>query len=174
MTVSGIVRLALAHEAPLLPAIEISAAQAFRAIDTLSWLADSPPMSIEQHRRRIACSTCWLALDAAHRPVGFLSAERHKNDLHIHELSVMQAMQGQGMGRRLIEAAQHYARAHRLRCVTLTTFIDLPWNAPFYARLGFQIETDDGLDPRLAAILSEESKHGFTPGSRCAMTWKVN
>ncbi|EPL15575.1 GNAT family N-acetyltransferase [Pseudomonas sp. CF161] len=169
----AIIRLAVPEDAQLLPVIETSAAQAFRMIDELSWLADSPPMSIERHSQLIALSTCWVALDAENRPQGFLSAERHGSDLHICELSVMQSMQGKGTGRRLIEAAKDYARSSRLSFVTLTTFTNVPWNAPFYSRIGFQTKATTDLDQRLARILSEEYKHGFAPESRCAMAWPV-
>lgn len=169
----AIIRLAVPEDAQLLPAIETSAAQAFRLIDELSWLAESPPMSIERHSQLIALSTCWVALDAENRPQGFLSAERHGNDLHIYELSVMQSMQGQGTGRRLVEAAKDYARSSRLGFVTLTTFKSVPWNAPFYSRIGFLTKATADLDERLAGILSEEYKHGFAPDSRCAMAWPV-
>lgn len=169
----AIIRLAVLDDAQLLPAIEISAAQAFRMIDNLSWLADSPPMSIERHRQLIALSTCWVALDAENRPQGFLSGERHGSDFHICELSVMQSMQGQGTGRRLIEAAKDYARSSGLGFITLTTFTTVPWNAPFYSRLGFQTKATTDLDQRLAGILSEEYTHGFAPRSRCAMVWPV-
>jgi len=113
---SATIRYAVPEDAQLLPAIETSAAQAFRMIEDLSWLADSPPMSIERHRQLIALSTCWVALDVENRPQGFLSAERHGDDLHIFELSVMRSMQGQGLGRSLVEAAKDYARSKRLRC----------------------------------------------------------
>ena len=169
----AIIRLAVPEDAQCLPAIEICAAQAFRMIDELSWLADSPPMSIERHNQLIALSTCWVALDAESRPLGFLRAERYGNDLHIHELSVMQSMQGQGTGRHLIEAAKDYARSSRLGFVTLTTFTNVPWNAPFYARTGFRTKAATDLDPRLAAILREEYRYGFAPHSRCAMVWPV-
>ena len=169
----AIIRLAVPEDAQLLPAIETSAAQAFRMIAELSWLAESPPMSIARHSQLIALSTCWVALDAENRPQGFLSAEQHGNDLHIHELSVMQSMQGQGTGRRLIEAAMEYARSTRLSFVTLTTFTNVPWNAPFYSRLGFQTKATKDLDQRLAAILSEEYKHGLAPECRCVMAWPV-
>lgn len=168
------IRIAVPADAPLLPAIETSAAQAFRMIGELRWLADSPPMPVERHRQLIALSTCWVAVDDENRPQGFLSAERHGHDLHIHELSVMQAMQGQGTGRLLIEAAKDYARSSRLASVTLTTFKNVPWNAPFYARAGFQIKATADLDQRLAAIVNEEYQHGFAAGSRCAMAWVVD
>ena len=168
------IRLAVPADAELLPAIETCAAQAFLMMDELKWLAESPPMSVERHRQLIALSTCWVAVDDENRPQGFLSAERHGRDLHIHELSVMQSMQGQGTGRLLIEAAKDYARFSRLASVTLTTFKNVPWNAPFYARAGFQIKATADLDQRLATIVSEEYQHGFAAGSRCAMAWVVD
>ncbi|WP_248732759.1 GNAT family N-acetyltransferase [Pseudomonas sp. MWU13-2517] len=170
---SATIRFAVPQDAELLNAIETSAAQAFRAIDNLSWLADSPPMAVERHRQLIALSTCWVALDTENRPQGFLSAEHHGDDLHILELSVRQSMQGQGLGLSLVEAAKDYARSKRLRFVTLTTFKNVPWNAPFYSRIGFKAATRADLDQRLAAILNEEYTHGFAPGDRCAMIWPV-
>ena len=128
---------------------------------------------VPQHRQLIALSTCWVALDDESRPQGFLSAERYGEALHIHEVSVALSWQGQGLGRRLIEVAQDYARSNGLRLITLTTFIDVPWNAPFYASMGFQAKATQDLEPRLATILNAEYQRGYAPGSRCAMVWSV-
>ena len=163
------IRLARVEDAGLLPGIEHSAAQAFRAIGGLRWLADAAPISPERHRQWIALRTCWVAVDDHGQPQGFLSAERVGDDLHIHELSVAQPLQGQGWGRRLAETAMEHARTQQLRRVTLTTFQQVPWNAPFYRRLGFEPHTDQ----RLSRILADEYSHGFEPGSRCAMAWPV-
>ena len=76
------IRLALPKDVQLLPAIEISAAQVFRVIEELSWLADSTPISVERHRQLIALATYWVAIDSEDRPQGFLSAQRHGSDLH--------------------------------------------------------------------------------------------
>ncbi|TCV68225.1 GNAT family N-acetyltransferase [Pseudomonas fluorescens] len=88
-------------------------------------------------------------------------------------MSVALPWLGQGLGRRLIEVAQDHARSNGLRLITLTTFIDVPWNAPFYARMGFQAKATRDLEPRLAALLSAEYQRGYAPGSRCAMVWSV-
>jgi hypothetical protein len=53
--------------------------------------------------------------------------------------------------------------------VTLTTFRDLPWNAPFYQRMGFIVLTDDSLDPHLREALQAEIAHGFPAERRCTM-----
>ncbi|AVE04079.1 GNAT family N-acetyltransferase [Pseudomonas palleroniana] len=167
---SAHIRLAHREDAPLLPAIERSAAQVFREIDGLGGLADSATLTVERHQQLIALSTCWVVVDANDQLQGFLSAEPQDGVLHIHEMSVAQAAQGQGWGRKLLETAKDYAQSNALRAVTLTTFKHVPWNAPFYTRLGFKPETD----PRLAQILADEYAHGFEPGSRCAMSWSIS
>ncbi|HHL2325522.1 TPA: hypothetical protein ACQ3Y4_005391 [Pseudomonas aeruginosa] len=73
------------------------------------------------------------------------------------------------MGRRLLERAVTYAHASHCRALTLTTFCDVPWNAPFYARLGFQRLTWQEAGERLRAILGHEQEIGFAADSRCAM-----
>lgn len=168
-----VIRGATPDDAALLPAIEASAAQVFRAIESLGWLADAEVMSVERHRQLIAMGTCWVAVGAAGQVQGFISAQVFDDDLHIHELSVAQAMQGRGAGRQLLEAVMNEARSRRLRTVTLTTLCDVLWNAPFYQRLGFRQEHSLAPDHRLAEALREEYRHGFAPGSRCAMSWQV-
>ncbi|MGH8347717.1 MAG: GNAT family N-acetyltransferase [Pseudomonas sp.] len=167
------IRLALSDDAHLLPRIERSAAQAFRSIDGLGWLADAATLTVDRHRQLIAQSTCWVAVGADARPTGFLSAERHGSDLHLYELSVRQSVQGQGWGRKLVETAMEHARLNQLASVTLTTFTHVPWNAPFYRRLGFEHCAGEALDKRLAEILAQEYACGFAPDSRCAMSWRV-
>lgn len=163
------IRLARVDDAPLLPRVELSAAQVFRSIDSLSWLADTITMTVERHQQLIRLSTCWVVVDADAQPQGFLSAERQGDVLHIHEVSVAQKIQGQGWGRKLLVTAMACAHSNQLRAVTLTTFKYVPWNAPFYARLGFK----PCVDERLAQILADEYAHGFEPGSRCAMSWSA-
>ena len=58
--------------------------------------------------------------------------------------------------------------ALHLPAVTLTTFRDVPWNAPFYARLGFRVI--EALSPGLQAIRDHERDIGDDAfGSRVAM-----
>ena len=99
----------------------------------------------------------------------FLSAEYFAQDLHIWEISVHASAQGRGIGRRLIEAAVTHAREVGLEAVTLTTFRDVGWNAPYYARLGFETQSDDALSPRLRAVLDAEIANGLPGERRCAM-----
>ncbi len=135
----------------------------------LAWIADAGVAGVDFHRRLIERGSHWLAEDADGQPVGFLAAERCADELHIAELSIAQAHQQQGLGRRLLERAVTYAHASHCRALTLTTFCDVPWNAPFYARLGFQRLTWQEAGERLRAILGHEQEIGFAADSRCAM-----
>lgn len=155
-----------AHDVANLPAIERAAGQRFRAWPELAWLADGDVISVEQHRDYVEKGLSWLAL-AADRPVGFLLAEAHPLSLFIVELSVDLDWQGKGIGRQLIACAAEHARKKGLTSLTLTTFRDVPWNAPFYTRLGFERVT--ALTPELRQKREEEAAHGLAYETRCAM-----
>ena len=161
------IRPTLAQDLPLLPDLERSAAQAFRQYPALAWLADSDVMDEAEHARFQAEGGSWVAVNDQDQPLGFICALVVGDNLHIHELSVCQEAQGQGLGRQLLDQAIQAARAAGLHAVTLTTFAEVPWNGPFYARLGFKVLTAEHLDDRLAAILAEERAHGLE--GRCAM-----
>jgi GNAT superfamily N-acetyltransferase len=162
------VRLAVIADAPKLPNIERSAGSIFRQSPGLEWIADDDVMSADQHLPAIAAQTAWVACEGQ-QPIAFLSAEQFGNALHIHEISVHASAMGQGVGRHLIEVCCSEAVARGLFQVTLTTFRDVPWNEPYYQRLGFQTLAALELDQRLASILAAEIEAGLPGDRRCAM-----
>lgn len=96
------------------------------------------------------------------RLAGFLAARREGEDLFVLEVDVHPAEGRQGLGTALLETAVRQAEARNCRRVTLTTFADIPWNAPFYRRLGF-VELDAaGLTPSLERQLAAERGMGLT------------
>jgi GNAT superfamily N-acetyltransferase len=161
---SWTIRVAEFEDADALPAVERSAGMRFRSIPDLAFLADGDDRPVEWHRHYIALGTEWVALSETEEIVAFLAAETVGAELHVWELAVRSDVQNQGIGRKLIEAACAYARQRNLRSLTLTTFSNVPWNAPWYQRLGFVRSRDD---ERLAALVRTESERGW-PG-RCAM-----
>lgn len=163
------IRPAREEEVETLRQIERSAAQAFRLIEAFSWLAVGDVQSAERHRKLIETGTNWVAAAGGDRPVGFLSAEIAGEDLHIWEISVDHLHQGFGIGRKLIRHAIDAAASRSLAAVTLTTFRTIPWNCPYYERLGFHIPDEAALSPRLAAVLDLEAEHGLQRDTRCAM-----
>ncbi len=164
-----LIRPAKSSDAASLPNIERCAAELFRTVPALAWIADDDVLSPDVHLRFIAAGTAWVAVDDTGNVRGFLSAERFGQALHVWELAVHRDCQGRGHGSALVLEAIAHARRQRLSAVTLTTFRDLPWNGPFYRRLGFDAVEGDALDERLTAVLEHERKLGLPVHLRCAM-----
>ncbi|HGW5060277.1 TPA: GNAT family N-acetyltransferase [Citrobacter koseri] len=156
----------------VMPAIERSAGQRFRDVPALAWIADGPVISVEQHREHAAKGLSWLAL-ADERPVGFLLAEALDSSLFIAEVSLLREWQGKGIGRQLIAYVAEQARSGGFDALTLTTFRDVAWNAPLYARMGFVVLDDERLSPGLRQKREEEAAHGLAYESRCAMRLRL-
>lgn len=157
------VRLATPQDIPFLPAIERSAGEAFRGTDQ-AWIADDIVAEADAYWPLIEAGGVWVAEDEG-AVTGFISTEPLADAFHILELAVSQDHQRRGIGLALMQAALAEARLAGFRAATLTTFRAIPWNAPFYARLGFEIL--DAPSAALAAILAEEGARGLT--DRCAM-----
>lgn len=166
MTVS--IRPARLADAARLPDLERSAGQAFLAIPDLAWIASDDVQPETQHRELIETGTAWVAVDADDAPVGFLNGEAMGGNLHILEIAVRSDLQGRGLGRALIEAAAHWANTRNMSALTLTTFRDVPWNEPFYQRLGFRTLEPGDLTQALLEILEDEARNGLP--RRCAMS----
>jgi ribosomal protein S18 acetylase RimI-like enzyme len=163
------IRNAQLADAGQLPAIEYSAGRRFLAIPELAFVADLDDMAAETHQHFIAQGTEWVALNSTQEIVGFLAAEIVGRDLHVRELAVRADSQNQGVGSGLIEIATRFACERGLDSLTLTTFANVPWNAPWYERLGFVVTLTD---ERLATIVQTETERGLP--DRCAMRMKLD
>jgi GNAT superfamily N-acetyltransferase len=163
------IRHAVSADAALLPDIERSAGELFRTVPDLAWIAGDEVMSAEAHLEHIAQGTVWVAQEEGGALIGFLTAERAGDELHIWELAVHAGHQGRGVGRQLMEAAEAYTWREGLSSLTLTTFRGVPWNEPFYARLGFETLEGAAIGDRLSAILRDEVLKGLPGERRCAM-----
>jgi GNAT superfamily N-acetyltransferase len=101
-------------------------------------------------------------------PLGFAAVGVVDGAAHIWQLSVHPAAGRRGRGTALVGAACDWARERGYGAVTLTTFRDVPWNGPFYARLGFRVV--DRPTKGLAAIRRRERADGDDAfGPRVAM-----
>lgn len=111
-----------------------------------------------------------LAVDDVDRPVGFSILEIVDGDVYIDEVDVHPSHGRQGLGTALVRASCDWALAHGYRAITLTTWRDVPWNGPFYRKLGFEEVPDAALGPQLAAVRREEERRGLgRQYARCAM-----
>jgi GNAT superfamily N-acetyltransferase len=81
-----------------------------------------------------------LVVGPVGEPVGFAHVEVVEGFAHLAQLSVHPDAMRQGLGSALVRAAMREAWQLGFDRLSLTTYRDLPWNGPFYARLGF-VET---------------------------------
>ncbi len=56
-----------------------------------------------------------------------------------------------------------------LSAITLTTFTDVPWNAPLYRHLGFVDLAEAEVGPELRAVREHEAAQGLDPTTRVCM-----
>lgn len=110
-----------------------------------------------------------VAVDADDRAMGFLAATQIGDELYINEIDVLRAVRGKGLGKALIVWAVEETGRRRLRRATLTTDRFVPFNAPFYARIGFRVLADDELSCHLRQTLDHQIECGLDPARRVAM-----
>jgi GNAT superfamily N-acetyltransferase len=130
---------------------------------------DDPPTDLETLRDAQAEDRLWVAADANDVPVAFVYARQVEDHLYIQELDVARDHQRRGIGGRLIEAVCRAAAERGFAAVTLSTFADVPWNAPYYERLGFARLPHDGLTPGMREIEHEEAAFGLDTSRRVFM-----
>jgi predicted N-acetyltransferase YhbS len=162
------IRAPAAGELPALRQIEAAAARRFRGT-RYPEIAQSPPTDLEVLQGLAADEGILVAADAAGRPLGFALYMPLDGLLYLAELNVRPEAAGRRIGARLIEAVAEVARARGCPALTLTTFRDIAWNAPYYARLGFCEIAAAELPPGLAEELRRQAARGLKPASRCAM-----
>jgi GNAT superfamily N-acetyltransferase len=156
------------EELEALRSIERDAGGAFAAIGMAEIAADEPPSldELESHR---ADGRAWVAVHAQDRPIAYLISSIVDGCAHIDQVSVLSEHARRGLGAALIEHLAATARAEHRPALTLTAFRDVPWNAPYYERLGFVIVEPRGQGPELAALVRREAATIPSNAPRVAM-----
>ena len=162
------VRLAHPEDAESFAEVEEDASRILRDAPSLAQVTIPPARSPAEYRAIIAQRQS-LASEADGRIIGFAAARPAGRELHLHELSVARAYQRNGIGGTLLRALQIDARNAGFASITVHTFRDIAWNAPFYAAYGFAEVTDLADHPRLAAGQDAAVKAGLPRDRRCAM-----
>lgn len=101
--------------------------------------------------------------------MGYLLVGLLDGAAHLEQVSVHPSRTRQGLGRRLLETAVLRAEQQSLSAVTLTTFADVPWNAPYYQRLGFQTLAESELTEGLRRIVKHEAARVLNVWPRVSM-----
>ena len=159
LTETAGIRRAREGDLERLRAIEWAAGQMFAAVGLPEIAADEPPTVAEL---RAHLDGIWVYGDPA---VAYIATEPVDGLLHIEQVSVHPDHAGRRIGRALIE---HVARLAGT-AVTLTTYADVPWNGPYYSRLGFRPLADGELTAGLRRIREREAASGLDIRPRLAM-----
>ncbi len=161
-------RLARPDDAEAMPAIERAAAAMFESEPGIGPLDPGDTWQPDELRRLIRKGHS-LVTHVGEAMAGFLVTEPFSRELHLWEMDVHPNFQRRGIGAGLVRACMIDARNSGFRALTLTTFRAVPWNAPFYAQLGFEEIQSLEARPRLAGVLAQEEKNGLAREQRCAM-----
>ncbi|MEG2173363.1 MAG: GNAT family N-acetyltransferase [Desulfovibrionaceae bacterium] len=164
------IELATPAHVPLLAAIEIAAAGIF------------PPGSIPEHIRSdsvpesvlleaVQKGLLWVALVGGGRPVGYCLVQLIQDAALLAQMDVHPDHMCKGIGSALVAHVTDYLKLHEKAAFYLTTFTHVPWNAPFYAKLGFEVLNKEEIPLFLNMILDEEKRYGLT--SRVAMRLNI-
>jgi ribosomal protein S18 acetylase RimI-like enzyme len=148
--------------------IERSAGRAFRAIG-MPEIADDAPFTVAELTAYQEADRAWVTVDPEDHPVGYLVADPVDGNFHIEQVSVHADWAHRGLGRALIEHAAAVARANGQPALTLTTFTEVPWNAPYYERLGFHPLPESEETAGLRTIRRHEADQGLDRWPRTCM-----
>ncbi|MEQ1863211.1 MAG: GNAT family N-acetyltransferase [Micropepsaceae bacterium] len=159
MKAYGIERGTRAQSAQL-QRIELAAGTRFRDVG-MSDIADHEPTAASILEEHAAHGRLYVALAADQTVAGFLIWSPKDGMAYIEEVSVHPDHAGNRLAARLLDRLASDVRG-RHAALSLATFRDIAWNAPYYASLGFvelprgqvgpqheeswQHQAEDGLD----------------------------
>jgi ribosomal protein S18 acetylase RimI-like enzyme len=103
---------------------------------------------------------------------GFLIWSAVDDEAYIEEVAVDPAHAGHRLAARMIDRLAQDIRG-RHPAITLATFRDVPWNGPYYAKLGFEEFPHDQVGPDHAKAWQEQSDIGLDMSKRLFMIRRV-
>ena len=163
------IRVASTADLPLLAPLELQAAARF-SDSAHRYAQELPPFDAQELDALQRAGTVWVAVPAAADvPVGFAIAGWLGDEPYLHELDVAPAFARRGIGRALIARVAAWAGTTGCRSLLLSTFADVPWNAPYYARLGFEAVPLERYTEALHALRAREAAAGLRVESRVIM-----
>lgn len=162
------IRAARSADLPVLREIERAAGMAFHDLGMTAVANDEPP-SLAELAAFQEDGRAWVVTDEADRPVAYLLVEVVDGNAHVEQVSVHPEHARQGLGRRLLDTAAAWAGQRGLAALTLSTYSEVPWNAPYYRRLGFQVVSEAQVTEGLRRIREHEQACGLAGWPRVIM-----
>jgi GNAT superfamily N-acetyltransferase len=166
------IRPARFEELPLLSHIENSAAALF--LDTpYAFLVNDAPLSLNFVQQQFQAGRVWVAIDCYEIVVGYAIAREVDDTLYLQQIDVEPEHGRRGIGSALITTVCDWAQQQGYSIVSLSTFRDLPWNAPFYSKMGFHPVDEAELTTGFQQIRLKELEAGLPIVDRVIMYCKL-
>lgn len=163
-------RAARQDEIETVRALERASAQRF--VGLMDALAADPPTPAAVLARRIESGGLIVAVDDSDL-AGFVMFRTVEDRAYVEQIDVLPAREGRRIGAALLDRVAERAREAGLAGLSLSTFRDVPWNAPYYRRLGFVEVADDALTPGMQAIRAAHLARGLDEDARVFMARDV-
>ncbi|MFB4316171.1 GNAT family N-acetyltransferase [Actinomadura sp. 21ATH] len=100
-------------------------------------------------------------LVAGDPPLGFAAVQELDGAVHLEQIAVHADRVRQGIGALLLREVLERARRAGAPGVSLLTFQDVPWNAPWYAKHGFEVLPAERWGPGLRGHWDDEVAAGL-------------
>jgi GNAT superfamily N-acetyltransferase len=166
------IRAARFDDLAALVELERAAGELFRPLG-MDVVADDDPGSVEELAPYADGGRAFVAVGHDDRPLGYVLLDVVDAAAHIRQISVHPSSARRGIGRALIDRAESWARERGLPLLTLTTYTDVPWNGPYYERLGFRYLAPEEETDGLRALRDEERQAGLDAWPRASMSRSV-
>jgi GNAT superfamily N-acetyltransferase len=163
-----VIRKARLEDAGRLRDIETAAGEAFRTLG-MHAVAEDPPPSIQELSRYITSGTCWVSTAGEQKAVAYILVDQIDGNVHIAQVTVHPQYARLGIGKALIDEVASWAAPHGFTALTLTTFRDVPWNRPYYERLGFAVVPQRLWPVGIRRLVSAEAADGLAAWPRVVM-----
>jgi ribosomal protein S18 acetylase RimI-like enzyme len=145
---------------------DLERASAQRFVGLMDDLAADEPSPAAVLATRISDGGLIVAVEGE-SVVGFAMFRPVERRLYVEQLDVLPTFAGRAIGAALLDEVAERARADRLDGLSLSTFREVPWNAPYYRRLGF-VEVE-ALTPGMLEIREEHLARGLDEDARVFM-----
>lgn len=150
------IRLAVREEFTRLNQIKIASAVRFSSDDVPEPYKSTHTVPEDIMIQAHAKEMLWVASDRKDFPVGYALLEENEGTIVLYQVDVLPEHGQRGLGKLLVERAISRARELGYSELYLTTFRHLPWNAPFYEKLGFTFPSPCEVPENIIATLNAE------------------
>lgn len=166
------ISLAEMENIPALIAADKAASSLFAPTGLLDEAALNDHVPAEIFEREIPLGNVFAARHQDNSVIGFALARPLGTGMYLDQVSVDPDHGMKGIGRALVLKVITETEQRRLPHVSLSTFRDLPWNAPFYASMGFKELSREKMEPYMLEI-EDAQRTVMDVTKRCFMRRKV-